>query len=106
MYVVTKRPGESAKLVEIATTTVPEDAIKDALDQAWFTVAPIRIDGENIDIWCDDEGLLKRLPFNFWHPELHQAIVGPIIACAHDAEGESIPLTKKQAEAVISWLDL
>jgi hypothetical protein len=104
-YAVTKRPGEPAKLVEITTRTIPSDIIKDAVDRAWFTVTQARICGQILDLWCDDEGLLKDLPLNFFHPQIQQPIVGPIIVCGHDEEGDSIPIGPELADAVVSWLN-
>ena len=106
MYVVTKKPGEGAKIVEFAKKCVSLEDIKDAVDQAWVTMTTVRINGFTFDIWCDDEGLLKELPLNFYHTDIHQPIVGPVIVCAHDADGDSIPLTKKQADAIAAWLDV
>lgn len=33
------------------------------------------------------------------------AIVGPVLVCACDAEGESVPISKENAEEVARWLD-
>lgn len=104
-YVVYKRPGEQAKLVECDSETVPTAVIKKGVDDAWFDMTHIKVGGQVLDVWVDDEGLLKNLQFNFLNPHITQVIVGPVVVCAGDAEGESIPLTKEIAEKVVVWLD-
>lgn len=104
-YVVYKRPGEQAKLVECDSETVPTAVIKKGVDDAWFDMTHIKVAGQVLDVWVDDEGLLKNLRFNFLNPSIMQTIVGPAVVCASDAEGESTPLTKELAEKVVVWLD-
>jgi hypothetical protein len=104
-YVVTKRPGEVAKLAECDSDIVPSDVIKKGVDDAWFDMTHIKVAGHVLDVWVDDEGLLKQLPVNFMNPFIMQPIVGPVIVCAGDDEGESIPLTKEVAEVCVQWLN-
>jgi hypothetical protein len=56
-----------------------------------------------LDIWVDDEGLLKELPVNIIIKRSRgmeitardTVLVGPAVFASHDAEGESIPPTAK-----------
>ena len=108
-YVVTKQPGESAKLVECNSDIVPSDVIKAGVGNGWFDMTQIQVDGHVLDVWVDDAGLLKQLPVNFINPFINpfiiQAIAGPVIVCAGNAEGDSIPLTKEVAESCVQWLN-
>lgn len=103
-YIVTKRPGEPAQLVEHPDKGVSFETLKNGVGGGYFEVVPFPAD-RAIDIWCDEEGALKRLPFNFWHPVMGQPIVGHVIACAHDGDGDSIPISRFRALAIKNWLD-
>ena len=105
-YAVEKRPGEPAKLVEVTTSTVGYHFLKEALDECTIAMTTARLkEGKIVDVWCDEEGLLKNLPLNFFHPQIRQPIVGPVLVCDHDNEGESVPLSKELAEEARNWLD-
>ena len=104
-HYVTKRPGQLAKVVKNEGAAIGYETIKEALDRCCFTVCYIQVGDKLLDVFCDDEGLLKNLAMCFWHKRQQQPIVGPIIVCDHDEEGESIPLDKKTAEAAAKWLD-
>jgi hypothetical protein len=104
-YYVTKRPGQRAKIVKNPGAVVEYEIIKDATDHCCFTMTQIQVNGRLLDVFCDDEGLLKNLPMCFWHQRQQQPIVGPILVCDHDEEGESTPLDKELAEATAHWLD-
>jgi hypothetical protein len=104
-YYVTKRPGQKAQVIENEGPTIGYETIKAAVDRACFTMTCIQVGDKLLDVFCDDEGLLKELPVCFWHARQQQPIVGPVIVCDHDQEGESTPLTKDVAEAAARWLD-
>ncbi len=104
-YHVTKRPGQRAKIIKNNGQTIGYETIRKAVDDCCFTVCYIQVGEDLLDVFCDDEGLLKNLATCFWHARQQQPIVGPIIVCSHDEEGESTPLTKRQAEAAVKWLD-
>lgn len=54
---------------------------------------------ESIDMWVDDEGLLKQLPLNFWR-DRETPLVGVIVIAAHDGYGNTVGLTDEQ----IAWV--
>lgn len=57
----------------------------------------------SVDIWCDDEGLLKRLRPTVWlgTSSRHTILCGPLIICAgNDLNGESVPLTEAEVRAI------
>lgn len=62
----------------------------------------------NIDMWVDDEGILKnRYPvfvFQNEHGENVGAIVGNIVFEKHDNQGVSFGLTKSECDEVLVWL--
>ena len=53
--------------------------------------------------YCDDEGLLKGLPLNFYLRG--EPIVGPVVFSNVDHEGEEIGLTELQAELLCRFLE-
>jgi hypothetical protein len=59
-----------------------------------------------IDCYVDEEGLLKQLPLNerltaFARPVYNLPFVGNAVFAAHDLEGETVGLSKADAESVI-----
>jgi hypothetical protein len=54
--------------------------------------------GEGVDAMCNEEGLLKDLPFNrqFMTPYGPRPVVGNVIVVAHDDEGETVGLSDAQ----------
>lgn len=54
---------------------------------------------EKTDLWCNEEGLLKELPYN--RNIAGHRIVGDFFLASHDNEGETTTLTDAQIE---TWL--
>lgn len=104
-YIVTKRPGELAVVTACATETLSSDSIRKYLDDSWFTITHITVGSEVLDLWCDDEGMFKKLEYNFWHSQLSQPILGPVVVCACNSSGDSIGVSKKLADATAKWLN-
>lgn len=82
--------------------------IKDAVG-GYIELAPIPTiptkEPYGIDCFVDEEGLLKHLPFNerlmtFAIPVYNLPLVGDAVFVAHDAEGETVGLTKADADAI------
>lgn len=89
------------------------DAIKNAVDDAWFDCVSLEVDGTRIDMWVDDEGLLKRLPLNKFATQMHATRVGVEHACivgpafftgGPDREGETNPLTDDELNFLVKTL--
>ena len=62
-----------------------------------------------IDCFVDEEGLLKYLPFNerlmtFARPVYDLPLVGDAVFVAHDADGETVGLTRADADAIAKRL--
>ena len=60
-----------------------------------------------IDCFVDEEGLLKLLPLNerlttFVMPFYPNPLVGDAVFVAHDADGETVGLSKADADAIAS----
>ena len=60
-----------------------------------------------IDCFVDEEGMLKHLSINmrlsaFALPVYDLPIVGDAVFVAHDAEGETVGLTKADADAIVA----
>lgn len=86
--------------------------IKDAVG-GYIELAPIPIiptkEPYVIDCFVDDEGLLQHLPFNerlmaFARPVYNLPLVGDAVFVAHDAEGETVGLTRADADAIAERL--
>ena len=78
---------------------------------ATFTIIPNCWELENIDIVCDDEGLLDNAPevnvlaSLLYGAAVHgQPIVGNVIISAHDAAGNDIGLTNQQIQKIACFL--
>ena len=74
------------------------------LDCDCFDIATRKFGNHYIDIFCDDEGLLKvGLPMavsTSAEGKVVEQIVGNVFLCGHDEEGDSISLTKEEIEDV------
>ena len=63
----------------------------------------------NIDLWCNDEGKLLELKptILMTHGDkIIDVIAGECLICAHDAEGNSIPLNDEEIKAIEQCLDV
>lgn len=63
----------------------------------------------NIDIWLDDEGLLKERPPVFVFIDSYGlftgALVGNLVFQKHDNDGNSYGLTKEEADTIVEWIE-
>lgn len=75
------------------------------LNCSTFDIQTREFNGEWLDIYCDDEGLLKTNPkpsiLTFSNGELVEQIVGNVFIVSHDDEGETISLTDEQIKKVL-----
>ncbi|MBF2356013.1 DUF3846 domain-containing protein [Listeria seeligeri] len=73
---------------------------KDLLNCRWATVVQLQ---ENIDIWCDDEGLLqpKNHVICLKIDGINMPLAGNLLFLGHNNKGETIPLTDHQFD----WLE-
>ena len=78
------------------------------LDCDTFDIQTRKFNGEWLDIYCDDEGLLKtgNKPsiLTFSNGELVEQIVGNVFIVNHDDEGETISLTDEQIKKVMDTM--
>lgn len=102
--------------IEIAPLVQGEtyEAIKNGVDGAWFDLVRLEFGDVHIDMWVDDEGLIKRLPLNKFATQMHATIVGVQHACivgpafftgGSDEEGETLPLTEDELAFLVEMLD-
>lgn len=86
------------------------DAIKNGLDDAWFDCVALDFGDVRIDMWVDDEGLIKRLPINKFATQMHATRVGVDRACiagpafftgGSDDDGETEPLNDEELAFLI-----
>lgn len=105
-YIVKKKPGQDAVVIEHESGKVAYETIKEGVGGGYFTMCRAMVDDLVVDIWCDDEGLLTGKKANFYHDLLNQPIVGEVMVCLGDSEGESRPFLKRGvAQAVANWLN-
>lgn len=87
-----------------ATSDDMYDAIRNGLDGAYLEHINLKVDGVWIDIWLDEEGKLKRLPFNLKVPG-PETLVGPLVFTGGaDEEGKTLGLNPEQERAALSLL--
>ena len=77
MRVIKKEPGRPAEVVEIENDLKP---LQDAIG-GWIETFTLPI---GLCVICDEEGLLKRLPYNTFIAGNH--FVGPILIVGVDGE--------------------
>jgi hypothetical protein len=93
------RTGQHPTTEEIGTTL---EAMQKAVGGGYIQMVPIM---PYVDLVCDEEGLLKDLPYNRsvgsekmgWHH-----IRGDFFFCRHDDEGEAVSLTDEDLDKLLS----
>lgn len=110
MKVVIKKPNSPAFVAEIPRSE-SRDSIRSLIDKSnpWICTA-VRgcgmLNGNDIVCYCDDEGLLKNLPLNFYRPTDQSPIVGTVVAVKIDANTEdNLEMTDAEANSVAIMLD-
>lgn len=53
-------------------------------------------DGGTLMLYCNDEGKMQNLPWNFYLNSLQDMIVGPLVIAAVNEEGETRSLTPSE----------
>lgn len=59
--------------------------------------------GRGITVWANEEGLLRGMPFTCYLASLSappQALVGPLVICADDENGDSVGLTERELNQI------
>lgn len=102
-YYVTKRPQEKPVLHEMEGRKVGYETLREGVG-GYIECVRKEIGGDEVDVWVNEEGLLLGLEPNYWDEELGQPLNGPVIVCRADKDGDSIGLTKAQAEKVMKYL--
>lgn len=89
------------------------DAIKRAVNDAYFDCVSLAFGEVRIDMWVDDGGLLKHLPLNRFATQMHATRVGVENACivgpafftgGSDEEGDTLPLTEEEMRFLLEML--
>lgn len=81
------------------------DAVGGYIEAAVIPAIPTK-ENYTIDCFVDEEGLLKHLPINkrvsvFAFPVYDLPIVGDAVFVAHDADGETVGLSKADAATIL-----
>lgn len=103
IYTVTKCPGEKP--------IIHENKIWDYKELSAFVGGLIEFNEPmselpNVFCYINEEGLLKNLPMNFTSETGRGFFVGPAIFFGGvDMEGESLPLTKEEADKIVEFLN-
>ena len=89
--------------------TLKEESIKDfhnLLDCDTFDIQSRKFGDEWLDVYCDDEGLLKAdnkpAIVTFMDGEISEIIVGSVFICNCNEKGETISLTDEQVKKVLA----
>jgi hypothetical protein len=61
---------------------------------------------EDVDIYCDEEGLLKEKEGNFFLPEYQDCIKGTCFMVSFNDEGEFVSLTDEQIQKCKDYIEL
>jgi hypothetical protein len=86
--IVIKYPGEKPQLMKI------NGDLESMQRLVGGYVECVNFDGKILDMWCNEEGKLMGLDYNFnWNGD---PIVGTVFFCTADSEGDSISITKEQ----------
>lgn len=112
-YAIIIDPDGTYRTVEFPQEADTVDFLQDAVG-GLFDVVRTKINGIEIDMWVNDEGLLVGLPLNRLATHIHETRVGNEYACivgaviitgGPDQEGNTIPLNLDQAGVIDNWLD-
>ena len=76
--------------------------IHNYLDCDCFDIVGRRIGGKTFDIFCDDEGLLKRNILSYQAKDDNYSLVGNLLITNTNEEGETIGLSASDIDLVIS----
>lgn len=82
------------------------DVVREAVGGLIERVSIDRPGCEGLDLWLNEEGKLKSLPINMlatWLSEIWRYgdfIVGDILVCGFDGEGNSVGLTEEQIQTL------
>jgi len=106
--VILIEPGKEAAVVDHGDVVTLEDLQRfintDCVSAR--TLGPIPTGDRRVaDVWFDDEGLLKddTVPNRQIGPET--IVVGNMLLCARNEEGDSLPFTSDEAEVVRAHVD-
>ena len=111
MKVIAKNPGEAPVVVETvadANGELPYAFMSKSIG-GFFERVVLSHDGtyeKTVSLWVDEEGLIKRLPFNalLTHESGHQTVlVGPILVTATDGP-RTVGLSEEQVDKVMKIL--
>lgn len=72
-------------------------------EPATINYIPVEIDGHNIDVWHDDEFLLKGRALPSMLANDNTLLCGNLVFAKANEEGETIGLDKEEIRAVLKW---
>lgn len=98
MRAIVKEPG---KRPEVRTIEPGYKAIQAVIGD-WFERA---MHGPGVEVYCDENGLAKKLALNVVRPNDRSPIVGTIVAVAADSDGDR-DLTDRQVALWLATLSL
>ena len=91
MKVVVLEPGKQPEVRESSGSLKKLQNIVDGYIE-------VALKGPGFVVYCNEEGLLKDLPFNCYRPTDGHPLVGTLVATKVDAEGETADMTDSEAE--------
>lgn len=96
MPVVVITPDYEVEIVP--DPVVPDLAFLQKEVDGWVEVVHLEMENTLIQMWVNEEGLLKRLPYNSLATHLsgHSHIVGNVVITGLDDEGDACTLTEAE----------
>src|SRR5215831_10479990 len=101
--VITIEPGQPAQVVEhqgdlVQLADLHRYTDCDCVDAR--SLGPMPVSGRICDVWFDDNGLLNDGSVPNRQIGENTIVVGKMVLCARNPEGDSLPFTDDEAEAV------
>ena len=99
--IVARTPQQPCQIVEIDNTL---EGMRAAIGCGWLQAVPLALSGGiRLDLYCDEEGKLKRLTPNFvWQGDI---VCGAVFVAQHDGEGEAVGLSDAEVQAAVEYIE-
>ena len=103
--VVIKKPGFRPYIKEVDAGLDSMQALVEGYIEVAIRAPNFFGGGDELVIYCNEEGLLKQLPLNFYRTTDGHPIVGTVVAVKTDSSGEDVSMTFEDGEKVRSLID-
>lgn len=104
MRVVVKEPGYRPVIKKIPPGLKDLQAVVGGYFETALK-APGYFGRDSLIVYCNEDGLRLQLPLNFHRSTDGHPIVGTVVALKHDEAGDTVSMTKTEAERARALLD-